>query len=698
MPRRKTASANLPQKHKQQLLPIVEHWILKLLVPLKGYQHFLMFRSFSDDDLAEAIGLGCWLDPELSEFDATKILVQLKNFARQSEKNLPTFLPSPLQQNIDKLAALAGLSEVDCKILAFAVMLKNHQLLDCAADTLGKISTSDLLRVLSQLLDVPESDIRSSLSPLGLLSKSGLLALDRSGDFNISGKFELLSYTFADTIYTADAEPVFLLRDVVTPATPPQLQWHDYDHVAELMQILCSYMGKAVIQRRKGINILIYGYPGTGKSQLARVLAADLKRELFEVAFADEEGDSVSGERRLRAYRAAQCFFAHRDALLVFDEAEDVLGGADLFDLGRTQSRKAWINRTLEDNPVPALWLSNDVDTIDPAVIRRFDIVIELPIPSRKHRSRILQKLCGNMLSDTDINVFAQSDALSPAVVENSATIVNSIKSELSVQNLPHVIKLLTNSTLKAQGHKPIAKSTFTALPLMYDPVLVNCDTDPIKLAQGIKNATSARLCLLGKPGTGKTAYVHWVAQELDKPIIIKKASDLLGMYVGQTEQRIAQAFVQAEEEDAVLLIDEVDSVLQDRRTARASWEVTMVNEMLKQMEAFEGIFFASTNLMENLDQAALRRFDLKLRFNYLTPTQSTSLLKRYCAQLELESPGSDALTTVAAMKVLTPGDFMTVSRQHRFSPFPCARALAAALQEECMIKEDQPIAIGFIH
>lgn len=77
--------------------------------------------------------------------------------------------------------------------------------------------------------------------------------------------------------------------------------------------------------------------------------------------------------------------------------------------------------------------------------------------------------------------------------------------------------------------------------------------------------------------------------------------------------KNIASAFSEAERDNAVLLIDEVDSFLRDRRDAKASWEVTQVNEMLTQMEQFQGVLIASTNLIEGFDQAALRRFDLKL-------------------------------------------------------------------------------------
>lgn len=144
------------------------------------------------------------------------------------------------------------------------------------------------------------------------------------------------------------------------------------------------------------MNIFLHGAPGTGKSELARALAQELGCELFEVSSEDEDGDPINGEHRLRAFRAAQSFFAQCTALVVFDEAEDVFNDGDLM-FGRkstAQVRKAWINRMLEDNPVPTVWLSNAVRGMDPAFVRRFDMVIELPVPPRKQREQMLRMRC----------------------------------------------------------------------------------------------------------------------------------------------------------------------------------------------------------------------------------------------------------------------------------------------------------------
>ena len=140
-----------------------------------------------------------------------------------------------------------------------------------------------------------------------------------------------------------------------------------------------------------------------------------------------------------------------------------------------------------------------------------------------------------------------------------------------------------------------------------------------------------------------------------------------------------------------------MDSFLQDRRSAQHSWKVTQVNEMLTQMEGFAGVFMASTNLMGGLDPAALRRFDLKVRLDYLRPDQAWALLLRHCAQLGLPTPDAPEQARLARLRQLTPGDFAAVLRQQRFRPLTRAQALVDALEAECALKPGDHRAIGFV-
>src|SRR5690606_34107204 len=281
-------------------------------------------------------------------------------------------------------------------------------------------------------------------------------------------------------------------------------------------------------------------------------------------------------------------------------------------------------------------------------------------------REQILQQECHELLDMAATARIGSAERLSPAVITRAAEVVRTVRSSLKAEDAPRALEMLIENTLVAQGHPKLSKAA-GRLPAHYDPRFIRADTDLEVVAQGIRRAGSARLCLYGPPGTGKTAYGYWLADQLGVPLHVKRGSDLLSKWVGGTEEKIARAFQEAESDGAVLLLDEVDSFLQDRRGAKAAWEVSEVNEMLTQMESYEGVFIATTNLMANLDQAALRRFDLKVKFDYLHPDQAWDLFLCQCKALGLRKPARRLRMALNQVRGLTPGDFAAVARQSRF-------------------------------
>ena len=104
----------------------------------------------------------------------------------------------------------------------------------------------------------------------------------------------------------------------------------------------------------------------------------------------------------------------------------------------------------------------------------------------------------------------------------------------------------------------------------------------------------------------------------------------------------------------------------------------------------------ATTNLMEGLDPASLRRFDLKVKFDFLQPAQAIELLRRICAENALPTPTPVEEGRLSRLQTLTPGDFAAVRRQHRFRPVTSVAAWVAALEAECELKTGPKRAIGF--
>lgn len=688
---------------RSDLPPIVKLWLLRLLVPLGGHSKFITRHGCENDEIAESLDIvdsASNSDDESYDVSALKSKLRGRYLAAEASAHSAT-VPKQVSENIGRLAELVGLNEADRRILEFAVMLESEPYLADVADYLGQMTTTKAHQVFSTVLNLPLSEVSAALGGDGALTASGLLVINRSGRHSLSFKLNMLSERFADHVSSTSTDPIDLLRDTVLPSAPGQLTLNDFEHLDQSLQVLLPYFRRSLESGRTGVNVLLHGSPGTGKNQLAKAISADLGSALFEVSGENGDGDPVGGPKRLRAYRVAQSVLARSRALILFDEVEDVFVASpqeQFFGRSPANGNKAWINRALENNPLPSLWLTNSISNIDSAFLRRFDMIVEVPVPPRRQRQKIAQHACGGLLDAGGLARLADCETLAPAVLARAAAVVRCIEDDLVNVAPGDVLQRLIDQTLQAQGHHGLASSHTHALPETYDPRFIRTDVDLEPVAQGIAAVGSARLCLYGPPGTGKTAWARWLAAQLNRPLLVKRASDLGSMWVGQTEKLIAEAFRNAEAEGAVLLIDEVDSFLQERRGAKHSWEVTQVNEVLTQMEGFGGLFIASTNLMEGLDEASLRRFDMKVRFDYLAPDQAWNLLSKQVAALGLPEPSAELRPRLSRLACLTPGDFAAIARQHRFRPLVHAEDVLRALEIEVSLKRHGATrSIGFV-
>jgi SpoVK/Ycf46/Vps4 family AAA+-type ATPase len=485
----------------------------------------------------------------------------------------------------------------------------------------------------------------------------------------------------------------------------PTLHVTDFPHLEKEIVVLTAYLGRSLARRTSGVNVLFYGPPGTGKTELARVAATELGTPLYEVTGQDSDGEPCNDAGRFCAYLLMQRLLKEkRPALVLFDEIEDVFPDQPRDHPGAERAsgaRKAWTNRLLERNPAPAIWISNRIGQIDAAFLRRFDFVLELKQPPKSVRRGILvRSLRGLPVSARLVDDLAGNQHLSPADLEKMARVTRVAHSNDRLE-ADHVMRVLAEQRLRLVDGRPLP-SPADSHALEYDLEFLNTDIALPPLVDSLKRNARGTFCLYGPSGTGKTAFAQYLAKSLEKPLHSRRASDLLAPYIGETEQNIARMFQQAKDDGAFLLLDEADSFLQDRQRAQRSWEVTQVNEMLVQMENFEGVFVCSTNLMDSLDAASLRRFTFKIRFDYLTRDQRWALFARTLSLLgdgRQNEVGDECRRRLDRLNNLTPGDFALFLRQRQILAQPSGAAeLLDALEREARAKKDgNRAAIGFL-
>ncbi|HEY1091193.1 MAG TPA: AAA family ATPase [Burkholderiaceae bacterium] len=620
-----------------------------------------------------------------------------------------------VEKNIDALSGLLQLNRAERALLLYGTLARYQRDLRTILVEVKVNNAPEAYAAIAEVAGVSATEVGEALRAGSRLERIGLVE-NLISEHNITD--------LADLMKVSEKLPPVLMREYrdqnelmavfTRPAAKSALGLADFSFVEDDAQVLVSLLRHAVARKEAGVNILLYGPPGTGKTELARVVAQVAGLELFEVEYADRDGNSLSGRDRYRSLQIAQVFLKGSvQAALLFDEVEDVfppisteaaqlMARADQVaaPANGSVSGKAWVNQILESNTVPTLWVTNRIEQIDPAFRRRFAYHLELKSPPPGAREGLVRKtLEGVPVSEAFVAKLTERKGLTPAQIRTAVRFAGLARTDDG--DIEPLIERQLRNADKALGRHSEQRAAIPGVTT-YDLEMLNVESrfEIARIVQALKVRGHGSLCFYGAPGTGKTALAEHIARTLDKPLIIKRASDLMSKFVGETEQQMAAMFREAEAEKAVLLLDEADSFLQDRRGAQRTYEVTEVNEMLQGMERHQGVFICTTNLMDRLDQAALRRFTFKIKFKPLTAAQRERMFVA-----EALAGAADALTPalrtrLARLEQLCPGDFAAVKRQMEI----LAEAISAEefieqLEAEHRIKPEvrEARGIGFV-
>ena len=592
-----------------------------------------------------------------------------------------------VEKNIDALSGLLLLSRAERALLLYGTLARYQRDLRSLLVEFKVKNAPEAYATLAEVAGVKPGEVADALRAGSRLERIGLVE-NLISEHNITDLGDLMkvSEKLPPVLMRKYRSKSELMAVFTRPCVRSSLTLANFDYVQDDTQVLCALLRHAVERHQTGVNVLLYGPPGTGKTELARVVAQAAGLELFEVEYADRDGNSLSGRDRYRSLQIAQAFLkGSQQAALLFDEVEDVFPpisneAAQL--MARAEqvaaphshsvSGKAWVNQILESNPVTTVWVTNRIEQIDPAFRRRFAYHLELKSPPPGAREQLVRKTLQGLavevpLSDGFVAKLTERKGLTPAQIRTAVKFAG-LALPAGVTERAAAFEALIERQLRNADQALGARTASATRPAVtqYDLDLLHLETRfPVpRVIEALRARGHGTLCFYGPPGTGKTALAEHMAQRLERPLLIKQASDLMSKFVGETEQNMAAMFREAEAENAVLLLDEADSFLQDRRGAQRTYEVTEVNEMLQGMERYRGVFICTTNLFDRLDQAALRRFAFKIRFRPLTAAQRERMFVT-----EALGGRGDTLTDAQRARLLRldqlcPGDYAAVCRQ----------------------------------
>ncbi len=589
---------------------------------------------------------------------------------------------SSMRKRLRELQETLRLSDLEADVLFLILILSRHQidLSFCYGGFRRDMDIDVRVDVIAACLDTAPEDIQAALFATGKLRRFD--CLDEDLDLSPTVRCFLAgteSRPLASAYYDKDE----------TPPLPWEFFGDDLVEKGEFVKQLIEASGKAP-ENTRGMNILLYGAPGTGKTSFARALASKLGRDCYFIS----QGGTVNGRERVvgsPAFRFGALQICdgqvdHTLSLVVVDEADELLGtssrgeflGLSFSETMAASRGKGILNSILDTIRCPVVWITNTpASALDISSRRRFDYSIRFDELSLSQREAIWE----NNIAKYHLEpLFEKKEvsALAARYQTNAGGIALALANVADIapakEKAGEVVAKLMETHCELMQISSRADAFAPARDYSLDGLAIRTPIPLDRLTQSIRNFRSGsgidspdrprmNLLLSGPPGTGKTEFVKYLGQELGAKVVVRMGSDLLDCFVGNTEKRIREAFRRAAAEQSILFLDEVDGLLQTRKGAQHSWEVTQVNELLHQMENFGGVLVCATNFPDNLDAATARRFTFKVEFDYLDSAGKAIFFERmFGTKLTAEERRE-----LDAIPDLAPGDFRTVRQSYYY-------------------------------
>ena len=671
-------------------------------------------RGFNKPTQIEINLLRCYYVSHSNEFLLCLIANFLIKKTPSEEVGLLQRIPSYLKASLDDPAEFnfvknaVGLNDDEIKVL------------QCCYRCFTNRSITNLLETFSEIL---QKEIMAKILGFSVREFSTFLRQDSKlrlyGFIDETGKIE---DDFFDCVEAQSMQPFFY--DLLKKEDSSSCYELESFNVPENTKNLMSRL----LHGKESVSLLLYGKPGSGKTEFAKALAKQSGLEAY--VFKNERELSTENEQNVFSRLNCLLSMTSNDSVFIIDEADTILQTCDasFFGIKIPSKNKGTVNKMLEESRKKIIWIVNFTSQIDESTLRRFTYSYKFDSMTRNQIRSITEtklktlklpektnlqildlmekyKVTGasvdnviktiKCLDETEEVAGGEQAASGDEASTNATT--NSSPDEKSDDSLVQCVKsVLKENSILINGKSRMRENVSEN----YDLNVLNTSMKPEQIVKMIQNARAfseksntandaqngIRMLFYGVSGTGKTEFARYIAEQLGMKILLKRASDIFSKWVGETEQNIRDAFDEAARTESILLFDEADSFFADRNGAVHNWERTQVNEFLTQMEEFSGILICTTNLKKIMDAAMNRRFHIITEFRPLNTDGIRTLLNRYFSDMIFEET---QVRRLERMNSVTPGDFGVLYSRIRFMD-EGERSADYIMEELCKIQEEK--------
>ena len=415
-------------------LPRIQTWMLQVLTGEGGMPHINRSSTSDIGIFAKALDM-----PLLQSSDASdkQVMVALQEKLAGLRQNREVG-DCPLKRNLQWLCDQTGLTATEAAIVEFVACQRAFLQLRRATrlwDDMGLVTGP---QVLSILLQRPIAEINAAIGKGSRLLRSGLVHVDLDEKVGLDRALQM-PRSLAQRLALHEGDPNELFHHILRPlrSNPDWLQEQHFAHLHSETTLARAWLGAALGGPIRGGHMLITGAPGLGKTVWVRHWIRQWMRmhhqqlAAFEIEALQDSGEHMGGQERLEHLRMGIALMGGHQtvppatpaggAVIVFDEADDIFEAevsSGYSDGVRMRTSRAFLNDLLESSAVPVVWIMNRYQVLDPAVIRRFDVVLRFPDVPQSVRKSLLHNRLGEVLTEQTCERWSQMESLTPAMID----------------------------------------------------------------------------------------------------------------------------------------------------------------------------------------------------------------------------------------------------------------------------------------